>query len=86
VRWFSFPQNAFCAHGFPIGTNNCTISSWKLTKAITEACLFSAPDPNYPSGFTNQCGTASTYAQAAAHMVLAFSQCPDVKGTLPPPQ
>jgi len=81
--WFSFPANAFCAQGYPIGTNNCSIASWTLTKAITGQCYTTVKgDTYYPNGFTSACGQ---YDQGAEHLIYALANCPDIKGTLPPP-
>jgi hypothetical protein len=84
--WYSFPQTAMCAEGYPIGTNNCTWQSdYKLVAAITADCFNTVKgDPNYPNGY-NQSPSCSSLDTVGAHIVFAIQNCPDIKDTLPWP-
>lgn len=82
--WYSFPQSAMCANGYPIGTNNCTWESdYKLVTAITADCFLTIKgDPNFPMGFTRGCTNLDS---VGAHLIYSLQNCPDIKDTLPWP-
>jgi hypothetical protein len=84
--WYSFPQSAMCADGFPIGTNNCTWQSdFKLVSAITADCFNTIKgDPNYPNGYS-QSPSCSNLNTVGAHVIFSLRNCPDVKDSLPWP-
>jgi hypothetical protein len=82
--WYSFPQSAMCAKGFPIGTNNCTWQEdYKLVTAITADCFNTIKgDPLFPNGYTGACTNFDT---VGAHLLYSLQNCPDVKDSLPWP-
>jgi hypothetical protein len=82
--WYSFPQSAMCAKGFPIGTNNCTWQEdYKLVTAITADCFNTIKgDPLFPNGYTRVC---TNYDTVGAHLLYSLQNCPDVKDSLPWP-
>jgi hypothetical protein len=81
-QWFSFPASAYCAPGFAVGTNNCSISAFKITASVTAACVLTISDPAFPSGFSPDC---SEFEDTANHLLFSLKNCPDVTSTLPPP-
>ncbi len=85
--WFSIPQAARCAKGFPIGTNNCSVAfSYKIAKSITAACFVAtaAKFPAFNGVASGLCTGNLTAVGAYIDTVLdpSDTSCPDVTATL----
>ena len=87
-EWYTFSGYGYCDN-VPLGTDGCTFTPPKLTKAITWDCISSIHTSEYPDGGAIQlCNYSNTtqVRQIEQVLALALDKCPNVQDTLPPMQ